>query len=79
MHYKNMAILYSTIHSNYTWNLIHKICIDYAPKAFFLFLENTLLSLLRLIFFKKKSLLYWSSNDPYKLFESYSNWPLHGP
>jgi len=41
--------------------------IRYAQEACLLLLENTLLSLLRLIFFKKKSLLYWSSNDPYEL------------
>jgi len=64
-------------HSNYAWNLIHKTCTEYAQKAFFLFLENTLLSLLTLIFFSKESLSYWSFNDPYKLFKSYSNWPLN--
>jgi len=63
-------------HSNYTWNLVHKICTGYAPEAFFLFLQNTLLSLLRLTFLKNKALSYCPSNDPYKLFESYSNWPL---
>ena len=79
INYKNVAILYLKFHSNYTWNHIYKINTEYAQKAFFLFLENTLLSLLRLIFFLKESLSYWSSNDPYKLFESYSNWPLNSP
>ena len=79
MHYKEIARLYLKFHSNYTWNLIHKMCTGYAQEAFFVFPENTLLSLLRLIFFKRKSLSRWSSNDPYKLFESYSNCPINDP
>jgi len=47
MHKKDIAIIYSKFHSNYTWNLIHKICTE----GFLFFPENTLFSLLRLIFF----------------------------
>ena len=49
MHYQSITILLLKFDLNYTWNLIHKVC----KEAFFLFLENTLLSLLRLIFFKR--------------------------
>jgi len=55
------------------------MCRMNAFESFLSVLENISLSLLRLIFFKQKSLSYWSSNDPYKLFESHSNWPRNGP
>ena len=59
MHYKDIVTLYLKFHSNYTWNLIHKIYTGYAQEAFFLFLENTLLSLLKLIFLHKKGNLFY--------------------
>ncbi|KAJ8419589.1 LOW QUALITY PROTEIN: hypothetical protein Cgig2_033806 [Carnegiea gigantea] len=54
VHYKDITTIHLKFHLNYTWNLIHKICIGYAQEAFFLFLKNSLLSLLNLIFFLKK-------------------------